>query len=142
MTPVSKPSGQTPPAEAKPGAAPAPGARIVAVLDIGSTAIRMEIAEIGPEGELRTIEALQQPAHLGKDTFARGRIEQLRAAADADLKAAYHEYDRVEKARETYKVHSLVWVDYVYALTKRVSAMKDPQILALPGANPHPPPTF
>ncbi len=57
---------------------PAPGAappQVVAVLDIGSTAIRMEIAELGADGSLRTLDALQQPVHLGKDTFTKGRIQ-------------------------------------------------------------------
>lgn len=75
-------------------------------------------------------------------TMTRGRVAQLRQAADSDLQKAYLEYDRVEKARDDYKRQTLDWVDYVFALTGTVSAMKDEQILALPGANPHPPPTF
>jgi exopolyphosphatase/guanosine-5'-triphosphate,3'-diphosphate pyrophosphatase len=50
--------------------------RLAAVIDIGATAIRMEIAEISPEGEVRTLDALQHAVHLGKDTFTRGRIQQ------------------------------------------------------------------
>ena len=36
----------------------------------------MEIAEIGENGELRTLEPLRQGCHLGKDTFTKGRIQQ------------------------------------------------------------------
>lgn len=75
-------------------------------------------------------------------SMSRAQVAALRAAADTDLKAAYAEYDRVEKARQAYEQSSLIWVDYVHGLTNSVSAMKDRQILALPGANPHPPPTF
>jgi exopolyphosphatase/guanosine-5'-triphosphate,3'-diphosphate pyrophosphatase len=64
------------PAPAPTRAAPAaPGARVTAVIDIGSTAARMEIAEIDAAGTVRTIESLQQPVQLGRDTFAQGRIQ-------------------------------------------------------------------
>ncbi len=54
---------------------PEPAApRLVAVIDIGATAIRMEIAQVGPGGAPRTLESLAQPAGLGKDTFATGSI--------------------------------------------------------------------
>src|SRR5580693_7242569 len=52
-----------------------PGARPVAVIDIGASAIRMRIAEIGPNGEVRNLDSLQQPLRLGKDTFSTGRIQ-------------------------------------------------------------------
>lgn len=48
--------------------------RPVAVIDVGSSAIRMEIAEIDRAGHVRSLEALQQPVNLGKDTFASGAI--------------------------------------------------------------------
>lgn len=51
-------------------AAPKP----VAVIDIGTTSIRMAIAEIDAEGEVRGLETLQQAVGLGKDTFTTGRI--------------------------------------------------------------------
>lgn len=56
--------------------APPAGTRTAAVIDVGSTAIRMEIAEIGTGGAVRTLESLQQPVQLGKDTFTTGRIQQ------------------------------------------------------------------
>jgi exopolyphosphatase/guanosine-5'-triphosphate,3'-diphosphate pyrophosphatase len=51
-----------------------PAARLVAVIDIGATAIRMEIAQVGPDGAPKTLESLAQPAGLGKDTFTTGAI--------------------------------------------------------------------
>ncbi|MBI4970854.1 MAG: Ppx/GppA family phosphatase [Candidatus Omnitrophica bacterium] len=46
----------------------------VAVIDIGSSAIRMVIAEIGPKFEMRHLENLQKPVAFGKDVFTTGRI--------------------------------------------------------------------
>ena len=51
-------------------AAPKP----VAVIDIGTTSIRMAIAEIDEQGGVRVLETLQQAVSLGKDTFTTGRI--------------------------------------------------------------------
>lgn len=48
--------------------------RQVAVIDIGTTSIRMAIGEIHAEGEVRTLETLSQRVDLGKDTFTRGAI--------------------------------------------------------------------
>lgn len=59
-------------APAQPPAAAPP--RLVAAIDIGATAIRMEIAQIGPDGAPKTLESLSQPAGLGKDTFTSGAI--------------------------------------------------------------------
>lgn len=46
----------------------------VAVIDVGTTSIRMAIAEIGPGRQVRTLENLSQAVSLGKDTFTRGTI--------------------------------------------------------------------
>lgn len=48
--------------------------RTVAVIDIGTTSIRMAIAEISPTGTVRNLDRLSQPTSLGKDTFTRGAI--------------------------------------------------------------------
>ncbi|MGL5096300.1 MAG: exopolyphosphatase, partial [Planctomycetia bacterium] len=58
---------------ARPAASPAPF-RTVAVIDIGTTSIRMAVAEIHPGGRVRQLETLQQSVTLGKDTFTRGSI--------------------------------------------------------------------
>src|SRR4051812_18192738 len=49
-------------------------ARPVAVIDIGTSSIRMAIAEIQSGGGVRTLETLSQAVNLGKDTFTRGYI--------------------------------------------------------------------
>jgi exopolyphosphatase/guanosine-5'-triphosphate,3'-diphosphate pyrophosphatase len=48
--------------------------RTVAVIDIGSAAIRMSIAQIGSRRSINVLEALKRPVHLGKDTFTSGKI--------------------------------------------------------------------
>jgi exopolyphosphatase/guanosine-5'-triphosphate,3'-diphosphate pyrophosphatase len=48
--------------------------RRVAVIDIGTSSIRMAIAEIGATGQVRQLETLSQAVNLGKDTFIRGGI--------------------------------------------------------------------
>ena len=50
------------------------GQRTVAVIDIGTTSVRMAIAEISPAGTIQILEHLSQAVNLGKDTFTRGRI--------------------------------------------------------------------
>ncbi|ADB18211.1 Ppx/GppA phosphatase [Pirellula staleyi DSM 6068] len=46
----------------------------VAVIDIGTSSVRMAIAEISPQGEVRTLETLTQAVSLGKDAFTGGAI--------------------------------------------------------------------
>jgi exopolyphosphatase / guanosine-5'-triphosphate,3'-diphosphate pyrophosphatase len=47
----------------------------VAVVDIGTTSIRMAIAEIFTDGRVNPLETLAQAVNLGKDTFTQGEIE-------------------------------------------------------------------
>ncbi len=72
MEPISKVdlTSSKEPAGAKPSAP-----RLVAVIDIGSTSIRMGIAQIDGTGSVRPLESLQQAVSLGKDTFTKGAIE-------------------------------------------------------------------
>jgi exopolyphosphatase / guanosine-5'-triphosphate,3'-diphosphate pyrophosphatase len=48
--------------------------RPVAVIDVGTTSLRMAVAEIHPDGEVHRLETLTRAVSLGKDTFTRGRI--------------------------------------------------------------------
>lgn len=50
--------------------------RLFAVIDVGATAVRMEIAELTGGSDIRTIEQLYHAVHLGKDSFTLGRIQQ------------------------------------------------------------------
>lgn len=58
--------------------APAPdlARRVVAAIDIGSSAIRLDIGEIDAQGVVRVLESLRHGVRLGKDVFTRGRVQQ------------------------------------------------------------------
>lgn len=73
-TPPRKPK-ELAQAEVRPAVALVPP-KVAAVIDVGSTAIRMELAELRSDGTFRALDSLQQPVHLGKDTFTKGRIQQ------------------------------------------------------------------
>lgn len=48
--------------------------RTVAVIDVGTTSVRMAIAEITSDHQVRILESLSQAVNLGKDTFTTGEI--------------------------------------------------------------------
>ncbi len=49
---------------------------VVAALDVGSTAIRLLVAEIDDDGNVRILENLQRSVSLGQDAFATSHLEQ------------------------------------------------------------------
>ena len=49
--------------------------KLVAVIDIGSSSLRMQIAEIRADGTIRNIESFSQALSIGKDSFSKGLIE-------------------------------------------------------------------
>ena len=59
-----------------PAPAAAPERRIVAAIDIGSSALRLDVAEVGAQGDVKLLESLRQGVRLGKDVFTKGRVEQ------------------------------------------------------------------
>lgn len=50
--------------------------RLVAVIEIGTSSIRMAVAQIGPDDSVTNLETLQQAVTIGKDTFTKGYIDQ------------------------------------------------------------------
>ena len=58
---------------------------LVAAIDIGASAIRMDIAEVHPDGTLHVLDSLKRGVQLGRDTFTEGHIaeESIRAACEA-----------------------------------------------------------
>src|SRR5206468_6008291 len=63
----------TPPAAA-PGAPAVAAPPIMSVIDVGASGIRMLIAELHPDGEVKTLEQLERPLSLGRDTFRTGTL--------------------------------------------------------------------
>jgi exopolyphosphatase/guanosine-5'-triphosphate,3'-diphosphate pyrophosphatase len=49
--------------------------QLVAVIDIGATSLRMQIAEIHADANVRKLESFSQAVSLGKDSFMKGFIE-------------------------------------------------------------------
>lgn len=64
----------------------------VAAIDIGSSSIRMVVAQVSPDGHIEPLESLERAARLGQDTFRRGRLSPgtMRAAI-----AILRDYKRV-----------------------------------------------
>ena len=48
--------------------------KIVAVIDLGSTAIRMVVAEVGPGQDWRILDRAGKPVLLGRDVFSTGNV--------------------------------------------------------------------
>src|SRR5688572_7537604 len=49
--------------------------KLIAVIDIGTAAIRMAIAEIHSSESIRTLDTLTQAVNIGKSVFTTGSIE-------------------------------------------------------------------
>ena len=49
--------------------------KLVAVIDIGASSIRMQIAEIHADATIHRLESFEQAVAIGKDSFIRGRID-------------------------------------------------------------------
>ena|GEM_PF-13483 len=50
------------------------GASPAAVIDVGSNSVRMEVAELQPDGIIRVLERVQKSIRLGHDTFRQGSL--------------------------------------------------------------------
>lgn len=72
----SKQASTIPVVDHPPAPPPIPGRRLVAAIDVGASAIRMDIAELLENGGVRLLESLRQTVRLGKDIFASGGIRQ------------------------------------------------------------------
>ena len=74
METLKQPVGPEPVGPAAPPAEPA--RRVVAAIDIGSSALRLDIGEIDAQGRVHLLENLRHGVRLGKDVFTTGRIQQ------------------------------------------------------------------
>jgi exopolyphosphatase / guanosine-5'-triphosphate,3'-diphosphate pyrophosphatase len=62
----------------------------IAVIEVGSSAIRMVIAEVGPKLAIRTLENLQKPVSLGKDVFTTGRLSHRSIRESIEILDNFH----------------------------------------------------
>ena len=63
--------------------------RPVAVIDIGATSIRMTVAEITKDGDVRTLDALVQAVDLGREAFGNRRISRATIERSASILRRY-----------------------------------------------------
>jgi exopolyphosphatase / guanosine-5'-triphosphate,3'-diphosphate pyrophosphatase len=58
---------------------------IMAAIDIGSSAIRMDVAEVHTDGTIRVLDSLKKGVQLGREAFTEGHLSQetIRAACEA-----------------------------------------------------------
>lgn len=70
---------------------PARPGDVYAVIDIGSSAIRLLVAEFGPNDAWRTLETAQKPVPLGRDVFHTGRIGRDTMVQSIKIMLAYRE---------------------------------------------------
>ncbi len=63
--------------------------RLVAVIDIGATSIRMSVAEISAEGTYRTLDTLVQAVDLGREAFDTRRISRPTIERSASILRRY-----------------------------------------------------
>ncbi len=58
---------------------------LLAAIDIGSSAIRMDVAEVRPDGPIFVLDSLKKGVQLGKEAFTEGHLseESIRAACEA-----------------------------------------------------------
>jgi exopolyphosphatase/guanosine-5'-triphosphate,3'-diphosphate pyrophosphatase len=68
----------------------------IAVIEVGSSAIRMVIAELGPKLAIKVLENLQKPVSFGKDVFTSGRI------SHASIRQGIEILDNFESVLESY----------------------------------------
>lgn len=72
--------------------------RTAAVVDIGSNAVRMVIADVFPDGAIEVLERTSRPVHLGHDSFVNGRLGQRSINAAITILRDYR------KLMDTYEV--------------------------------------
>ena len=65
-----------PAAPAQPGGGPAGTAAppVLSVIDVGASGVRMVVAELKPDGDVRKLEEVQKPLSLGRETFRTGTL--------------------------------------------------------------------
>jgi exopolyphosphatase/guanosine-5'-triphosphate,3'-diphosphate pyrophosphatase len=74
---------------------------LIAVIEVGSSAMRMVVAEVGQKLALRILENLQKPVAFGKDVFTTGRL------APATIRQGIEILDNFHAVLESYGVRRI-----------------------------------
>lgn len=78
--------------------------RLVAVIDIGATSIRMSVAEISADGTHRTLDTLVQAVDLGREAFDTRRISRATIERSASILRRYQRVLREYGIRNTSQI--------------------------------------
>lgn len=71
---------------------------ILTVIDVGASGIRLLIAELLPDGSVRTLEELERPTSMGRETFLTGTL------SAATIRKAVHVLRQFRAVMDTYGV--------------------------------------
>ncbi len=66
--------------------------RLVAIIEVGTTSIRLAIGQIDEAGHVETLETLSQAVNLGKDTFTKGSIESSTTERCVQILRSYRDF--------------------------------------------------
>jgi exopolyphosphatase/guanosine-5'-triphosphate,3'-diphosphate pyrophosphatase len=128
------------------------GIRLVAVIDIGATSIRMSVAEISPDGQFRTLDTLVQAVDLGREAFDTRRISRATIERSVNILRRYQRVVREYGIRSTSQIrvvatsavreatNRLAFTDRVYIATGLIVEVIDEaevNRVTFMGVNPH-----
>lgn len=118
--------------------------RPVAVIDIGTTSIRMEIAEIAPDGTVRSLQRLFQAVNLGRDTFTRGILRKNTIEECVRILKSYRHILEEYQIRHADRIrvvatsavreaeNRLVFLDRIYSATgMHVEPIEEPDVIRM-----------
>ena len=118
--------------------------QIVAVIDIGTTSIRMEIAEIDEAGHIRSLQRLFQAVNLGREAFTRGSLRKSTVEECVRILRSYrrvldeYEINRPEQIRivATSAIreanNQLMFLDRVFSATGfQVDPIEPPDVIRI-----------
>ncbi|MBD3672982.1 MAG: exopolyphosphatase [Planctomycetaceae bacterium] len=116
----------------------------VAVIDVGTTSIRMEIAEIDEQGEIRSLQRLFQAVNLGREAFTRGSLRKSTVEECVRILRSYrrvldeYQINRPEQMRivATSAIreanNQLMFLDRVYSATGfQVDPIEPPDVIRI-----------
>jgi exopolyphosphatase/guanosine-5'-triphosphate,3'-diphosphate pyrophosphatase len=84
-----------------------PSRKLVAVIDMGTSSVRMAIAEIDGDGGVRTLESLQQAVSVGKDTFTKGDISRTSTEACVKVLRSFRRIMDEYDIRDPRQIHAV-----------------------------------
>lgn len=85
----------------------APGGPVVAAIDVGSSAVRLSVAQVEPSGRLRTLAQQRLPVRLGRDVFAGDGGNAVGPALQQELLAALGRLQQIAARHRATRVRAV-----------------------------------